>query len=133
MAGHTITLVGDDIYIIGGYDRVRGFSERSYKYNVITKVWANLTTSGPSPKGWYRPWWWLFRGPVIIYRMGGGGEILGGIGAEGDQSSPMRTGEMNHKNIVLQSFMGGSGEILSLYKRNAPHPPHPSPFPSVFH
>lgn len=72
MAGHTITLVGDDIYIIGGYDRVRGFSERSYKYNVITKVWANLTTSGPSPKGLYRPWWWLFRGPVIIYRMGGG-------------------------------------------------------------
>ena len=64
---------------------------------------------------------------------GGGGEILGGIGAEGDQSSPMRTGEMNHKNIVLQSFMGGSGEILSLYKRNPPHPPHPSPFPSVFH
>ena len=64
---------------------------------------------------------------------GGGGEILEGIGAEGDQSSPMRTGEMNHKNIVLQSFMGGSGEILSLYKRNPPHPPHPSPFPSVFH
>ena len=63
----------------------------------------------------------------------GGGGILGGIGAEGDQSSPMRTREMNHKNIVLQSFMGGSGEILSLYKRNPPHPPHPSPFPSVFH
>ncbi|XP_066023971.1 multiple epidermal growth factor-like domains protein 8 [Pocillopora verrucosa] len=53
VAGHTTTLVGDDIYIIGGYDRVRGFSERSYKYNVITKVWANLTTSGPSPKGVY--------------------------------------------------------------------------------
>ena len=35
---------------------------------------------------------------------GGGGEE---IGAEGDQSSPMRTGERNHKNIVLQSFMGG--------------------------
>lgn len=104
MAGHTTTLVGDDIYIIGGYDRVRGFSERSYKYNVITKVWANLTTSGPSPKGLYRPWCWLFRGPVIIYRMGGGGEE---IGAEGDQSSSMRTGERNHKNIVLQSFMGG--------------------------
>ena len=40
---------------------------------------------------------------------GGGGGILGGIGAEGNQSSPMRTGEINHKNIVLQSFMGGSG------------------------
>ena len=40
------------------------------------------------------------------YLSHGGGGILGGIGAEGDQSSPMRTVEMNHKNIVLQSFMG---------------------------
>jgi len=53
VAGHTATLVGNEMYIIGGYDRILGFSERSYKYNIDTKEWTNLTTSGPSPKGLY--------------------------------------------------------------------------------
>ncbi|KAJ7326013.1 Multiple epidermal growth factor-like domains protein 8 [Desmophyllum pertusum] len=53
VAGHTATLAGDDMVIIGGYDRILGFNERSYKYNVVTKKWTSLTTSGPSPKGLY--------------------------------------------------------------------------------
>ena len=51
VAGHTATLVGNDMYIIGGYDRILGFNEISYVYNIDTKKWKNLTTSGPSPKG----------------------------------------------------------------------------------
>ena len=39
------------MFIIGGYDRILGFNERSYVYNIDTKEWKNLTTSGPSPKG----------------------------------------------------------------------------------
>lgn len=53
VAGHTATLVGSEMYVIGGYDRISGFSERSYIYNIDTKEWKNLTTSGPSPKGVY--------------------------------------------------------------------------------
>lgn len=53
VAGHTATLVGNEMYIIGGYDRILGFNERSYIYNIDTKEWKNLTTSGPSPKGLY--------------------------------------------------------------------------------
>lgn len=53
VAGHTATLVGSEMYVIGGYDRISGFSERSYVYNIDTKEWKNLTTSGPSPKGVY--------------------------------------------------------------------------------
>ena len=35
--------------------------------------------------------------------------------------------------LYCRALWGESGEILSLYKRNPLHPPHPSPFPSVFH
>ena len=53
VAGHSATLVGDDMFVIGGYDRIMGYSERSYKYNIVTKKWTNLAATGPSPKGLY--------------------------------------------------------------------------------
>jgi len=53
VAGPPAKLGGIEMFIIGGYDRILGFNERSYKYNIDTKEWTNLTTSGPSPKGLY--------------------------------------------------------------------------------
>ena len=52
VAGHTATLVEDDMFIIGGYDRLQGFNEDTYKYNVVTKQWSKVQSTGPSPKGW---------------------------------------------------------------------------------
>lgn len=53
VAGHSATLVGNDMIVIGGYDHFLGFSESTYKYNVVTKQWSILPVQGPSPKGLY--------------------------------------------------------------------------------
>ena len=37
--------------IIGGYDRLLGFSETTHKYNVESRQWGTLPSRGPSPKG----------------------------------------------------------------------------------
>ena len=51
VAGHTATVVGDTMLIIGGYDPDVGFSDRVVQYNIATKIWSDLTYGGPSPKG----------------------------------------------------------------------------------
>lgn len=68
-----------------------------------------------------------FADQSLFIAWGVGGEE---IGAEGDQSSPMRTGERNHKNIVLQSFMGGIrwNFIVIQAKSSAPTAPLPLPY-----
>ena len=51
VAGHTATLAEDEMVLIGGFDKVLGFNDKTYKYNVLTKQWSQVQTTGPYPKG----------------------------------------------------------------------------------
>ena len=51
VAGHTATLAEDEMVLIGGFDKVLRFNDKTYKYNVLTKQWSQVQTSGPYPKG----------------------------------------------------------------------------------
>ena len=51
VAGHTATLAEDEMVLIGGYDKGSGFNDKTYKYNVLTKQWSQVQTTGPYPKG----------------------------------------------------------------------------------
>ncbi|EDO43458.1 predicted protein, partial [Nematostella vectensis] len=53
VAGHTCTLVGDVITVIGGYDPGSGFNGRVYQYHVINQAWSIMDPLGSQPAGLY--------------------------------------------------------------------------------
>lgn len=51
VVGYIVIFVGNEMFIIGGYDCILGFNERFYVYNIDIKKWKNLIISGFFFKG----------------------------------------------------------------------------------
>ncbi|XP_033100156.1 multiple epidermal growth factor-like domains protein 8 [Anneissia japonica] len=71
LAGHTLTVIDDKLFLIGGYSPDRGFLSNFLVYDIPTGEWEKRTSQGTPPTGIYGHSTVYHEGTAALYVFGG--------------------------------------------------------------
>ncbi|XP_071957536.1 multiple epidermal growth factor-like domains protein 8 [Antedon mediterranea] len=73
LAGHTLTVVDDELFLIGGYSPENGFLEKFFVFDIPTNEWEERTSQGSPPTG-------LYGHSAVYHEQTGALYVFGGYG-----------------------------------------------------